>query len=44
VKEIDNLKDVAINGRILQWILKKWNLRTWTEMTRLWMETNGELE
>ena len=43
LKEIDILEDVAVNGSILQLILKKWNWRTWTELIWLRMGTNGGL-
>jgi hypothetical protein len=37
----DQRRDPGIDGRILQWIFTKWDVRVWTELTWARIQTGG---
>ena len=42
LREDDHLEDIDVDGRILQWIFKKWNGDAWTRLCWLRKWTGGE--
>jgi len=36
-----HLEDPGVNGRILRWIFRKWNVGAWTGLILLRIETGG---
>jgi len=42
LRERDHLEDAGVDGRIiLRWILRKWDVRAWTGLIWLRIETGG---
>jgi len=42
-RERDHSEDPGVDGIILKWIFKKWNVGTWTGLTWFWIRGSGGL-